>query len=88
MVEVEHLMAMSDNAGELIDEMVRWKYEVAQVVLPIRSVRIGIDSQFGGETYGQWFERVFYEDLTEYRARAREEKIGEKIAAKTQEDRA
>lgn len=84
MVEVEHLMAMSDNARKLIDEMVRWKYEVSRIIWPIRgryhlmfSTKVPTDD----ETYGMWFERVFYESLENYRERAEREKIGEKIGA-------
>ncbi len=89
MVEVEHLMAMSDNAGNLIDEMVRWKYEVAQIVWPVRMRRVvsgrseaGV-AFYSAVTYGDWFETVFNESLEDYRARAERDKIGERIAADT-----
>ena len=90
MVEVEHLMAMSDNTGNLIDEMVRWKYYAAEIMWPIRNelVVIGVQGSIyetgepGSGTYGQWFEKVFYESLEDYRERAEREKIGEKFAEK------
>jgi len=96
MADVEHLIAMSDNAGELIDEMVRWKYEVAQIVWPYRK-RLYVRWVYGddsdddeveiAETYGQWFERIFYESIEDYRKRAEKEKIGEKVGAnESQED--
>jgi len=70
------------HSGELIDEMVRQKYLTADAIWAIRDhhVLAGEWVNFPKrETYSQWFERVFYEDLTEYRARAIEEKIGEKV---------
>ncbi len=76
--EVEQLIAMADNADDLIAELARWKYEVAKIVWPFRKLVVD-DAEFpyGKETYGDWFERVFYESLTDYQARAKRDKIGE-----------
>jgi len=74
---IEKLDAAHHAAEELIDEMVRRKFLVAEALWPIRDAA----NPFDGASWSEFFKRVYREDLRGFRDRARKEGLREAILA-------